>query len=60
MFKLFESVILLKYEIFLETFPIKFGFNDGHSTEMCIYLLKEMIEFYKSLNTSEFVIFLCF
>ena len=29
-----------------------------HSTEMCIYVLKEMIEFYKSCNTSVFVTFL--
>ena len=58
MSKLFESVILLKCETFLETCPNQFGFKNGHSTEMCIYVLKEMIEFYKSCNTSVFVTFL--
>ena len=57
MSKLFESVILLKCESFLETCPNQFGFKKGHSTEMCIYVLKEMIEFYKSCNTSVFVTF---
>ena len=38
--------------------PNQFGFKKGHSTEMCIYVLKEMIEFYKSCNTSVFVTFL--
>ena len=56
--KLFESVILLKCETFLETCPNQFGFKKGHSTEMCIYVLKEMIEFYKSCNISVIVTFL--
>ena len=58
MSELFESVILLKCETFLETCPNQFGFKKGHSTEMCIYVLKEMIEFYESCNTSVFVTFL--
>ena len=58
MSKLFESVILLKCETFLEMCPNQFGFKKGHSTEMCIYVLKEMIEFYKSCKTSVFVTFL--
>ena len=36
----------------------KCDFKKGHSTEMCIYVLKELIEFYKSCNTSVFVTFL--
>ena len=57
MSKLIESVIFLKCEIFLETCPNQFGFKKGHSSEMCIYVLKEMIEFYKRCNTSVFVTF---
>ena len=30
----------------------------GHSTDMCIYVLKEMIEYFKSRNTYVFVPFL--
>ena len=58
MSKLFESVILLKCETFLETCPNHFGLMMGHSTEMCIYVLKDIIEFYKSCNTSVFATFL--
>ena len=50
--KLFESTILLKCEMFLDTCPCQFGFKKGHSTDMCIYVLKEFIEFYRSQNTS--------
>ena len=30
----------------------QFGFNMRHSTDFCIYILKEYIEFYKLKNTS--------
>ena len=56
--KLFESAILLKCEMFLDTCPNQFGSKKGHSTDMCIYVLKEFIEFYRSRNTSVFVTFL--
>ena len=57
--KLFESAILLKCEMFPDTCPNQFGFRKGHSTDMCIYMyvLKEMIEYFKSGNTSVFVTF---
>ena len=58
MSKLFESAILLKFEMFLDTCPNQFGFKKGHSTDMCIYILKEMIEYFKSRNTSVFVTYL--
>ena len=58
MSKLFKSAIVLKCEMFLDTGPNRFGFKKGHSTDMCIYVLKEMIGYFKSRNTSVFVIFL--
>ena len=56
--KLFESAILLKCEMFLDTCHNQFGFKKGQSTDMCIYVLKEFIEFYRSRNTFVFVTFL--
>ena len=56
--KLFESAILLKCEMFLDTCPNQFGFKKGHSTDMYIYVLKEFIEIYRKRNTSVFVTFL--
>ena len=55
--KLFESAILLKCEMFLDTCPNQFGYKKGHSTDMCIYVLKEFIEFYRSRNTSVLLLF---
>ena len=48
----------VKYEMFLDTCPNQFGFKKGHSTDMCIYVRKEFIEFYRSRNTFVFVTFL--
>ena len=53
--KLFESVLLLKCEDSLSTCSNQFGFKKGHSTDLCIYALKEYIEYYKNRNTSVFV-----
>ena len=44
--------------MFLDTCPNQFRFKRGYSTDMCIYVLKEFIEFYRSRNTSVFVTFL--
>ena len=56
--KLFESVILNKCEEFLYTCDSQFGFKSKHSTELCIYTLKEFIDYYKQRSTTVFVIFL--
>ena len=56
MSKLFESAILLKCEMFLDTCPNQFDFKKGHSADMCIYVLEEMIKSFKSRNPSVFVV----
>ena len=43
--KLFESVILYKCEKYLLTCDNQFRFTPKHSTELCIYTLKEFIEY---------------
>ena len=53
--KVFESVFLLKYEKYLITCSNQFGYKKGHSTDLCIYALKEFIEYYKKRSTSVFV-----
>ena len=50
--KLFESVILYKCEEFLYTCGNQFGFKSKHSTELCIYTLKEFIDYYKQRSTN--------
>ena len=57
MSKVFKSLILLRCEQFLTTVDNQFGFKSGHSTDFCIYILKEFIEYYKQRNTTIFVTF---
>ena len=58
MSKVFEPLILLRCEQFLTTADNQFGFKSGHSTDFCIYTLKEFIKYYKQWNTTIFVTFL--
>ena len=44
--------------MFLDACHDEVGFKKGHRRDMCIYVVKEMIEYFKSLNTSVFVTFL--
>ena len=56
--KIFESLILLRFEQFLTTADKPFSFKSRQSTDFCIFTLKEYIETYKLRNTSVFVAFL--
>ena len=58
--KLFGSILLIKCEQYLTTSANQFRFKTGHSTDLCIYALKEFIEYYESRNTSVFGTFLAF
>ena len=64
--KVFEHIILLSggrlrvqwLEEYLWTTDNQFGFKSGHSTDLCIYALSELIEYFKSRYTSVYVAFL--
>ena len=43
--KVLELVILSKYRTFLESSNNQFGFKSNHSTDTCIYILKEIINY---------------
>ena len=55
--KIFESLFLAHLQPFLKTTDNQFGFKTNHSTDACIYLLKEVINYYCK---SDSPIFLCF
>ena len=55
--KNFENIILNRLENYLSTTDYQYGFKTGHGTDTCIFMLKEVINYYKNLNTP---IFLCF
>lgn len=55
--KLFELLILDRYSTLLKTTDNQFGFKSKHSTDMCVFSLKYIVEYYKSQNSP---VYLCF
>ena len=55
--KVLEGVLFERLDSFLCTTDNQFGFKSKHSTDQCLYLLKEVIDYYKSHNSP---MFLCF
>ena len=55
---LLESVLLLKCSDYLTTCDNQFGLKASHGTDMCIYILKYFIEYYKCRGTTVYVTFL--
>ena len=55
--KFFEVLLLNKYGSFLETNDNQFGYKSKHSTDMGVFVLKEMIDYY-NLHSSP--VYLCF
>ena len=56
--KVAEIVIYNRISGYLDTCPNQFGFKRNHSTDQCIYVLKEIIDAYRILNGSVFTCFL--
>ena len=53
--KVFETALLSKLESVFQTSDYQFGFKSHHSTDLCIYTLKEIVEYYKSHSTSVYI-----
>ena len=53
--KLFEVIILSKYECYLSTTSNQFGFKPNHSTDMCSFVLKNVIDYYTTLSSPVFI-----
>ena len=56
--RILESVLLIKCGEYLTACDNQFGFKSCHSTDLCIYTLKEFIEYYKNRGTTVYVTFL--
>lgn len=56
--KVLEIIILNRIDKYLITCDNQFGFKKGHGTDQCIYVLKDIIKLYRSLNTCISVCFL--
>ena len=53
--KIVVNILLDRMSVMLSTMPNQFGFKKKHGTDLCIYVLKEVID---SLNGSMFTCFL--
>ena len=56
--KLLESIICNKFTDQLYTSDHQFGFKRHHSTDMCVFALKETISYYLSNNTPVYTAFM--
>ena len=56
--KVFEQLLYNRLIAFLHSSDNQFGFKKHHSTEMCIYSLKETINYYHDLNIPVFICFI--
>jgi len=56
--KVLEIVILNHIELYIDTSHNQFGFKRKHSTDICVFALKNVIQFYKQHNSPVFTCFL--
>ena len=56
--KLLEKIVLNRIEHLLTTDYNQFGFKKHHGTDQCVYVLKEALHLYKSLNSCISICFL--
>ena len=56
--KVLEKILLNRLYIFLDTCSNQFSFKKKHSTDQCVFVLKELIDSYRMLNGSVFTCFL--
>ena len=48
--KILELIILSKFRHLLLTKDNQFGFKQKHGTDMCIFALQQIVDYYQSLN----------
>lgn len=56
--KVLERILLDRLQAYLITTDNQFGFKNKHSTDLCIYALKEVVRKYSRHNTPVFMCFL--
>ena len=56
--KVVERILLDRISHFLETWSNQFGFKPNLGTDTCIYVWKEMVDKFKSLNGGMYMCFL--
>ena len=55
--KIIEKIILARYSSLLQTTENQFGFKSNSSTDLCIFSLKQVIDYYRNNGSP---VYLCF
>ena len=56
--KIFEDILLTRLHDFIQCSHHQFGFKKQNSTETCIFAMREVINYYKQLNSNVFICFI--
>ena len=56
--KVFEIILLNRYSDIFSTSDNQFGFKKNLSTDICVFMFKEVVEYYRNLSSSVYVCFL--
>ena len=48
--KVFERVLFIRMEPYLYSSDNQFGFKRGHGTDMCIFTLKQVLQYYRPFS----------
>ena len=60
MSKVLELLMLHKIDSYLYTTDNQFGFKQNHGTDMCIYALRQNIDYYKRNSNVSSPVFICY
>ena len=55
--KVLELLLLEKFSCYLDTGNHQFGFKSGHSTDQCVFVLKEVINYFASKSSPVYTCF---
>ena len=58
MSKLFEILILNRYGDLLHSADNQFGYKKKHATDLCVYTLKQVVDYYRSNSSPVYICFL--
>ena len=56
--KLFEVLILNRYGDLLQSTDNQFGYKKKHATDLCVYTLKQVVDYYRSNSSPVYICFL--
>ena len=56
--KVFDKIVIILHSNVLSTSDVQYGFKKKHFTTQCIFVLEEIIQYYKNRNSSVYLLML--